>query len=136
MDRRSVLKGLGITTGLALAGNSLGVETWAQRTVSQSASSAIAPHDASTIRLVETPTATLHISERTGDLVGLHWKDPGLDLIQEPRLGENFRLLLPKPGYEAAYFNSREQTASHIEETSDGVLCTYESLRREGSREN
>jgi hypothetical protein len=45
-------------------------------------------------------------------------------------------LLVPKVGCEAAYFNSRDQKVSHIEATSDGVLCTYESLRREGSGEH
>jgi hypothetical protein len=43
---------------------------------------------------------------------------------------------MPKPGYEAAYFNSRDQNVTHIEPASDGVVCTYESLRREGSGEN
>jgi hypothetical protein len=95
-----------------------------------------APPASGTFRLIETPTATLRISERTGDLVGLRWKDPELELIQEPRLGENFRLLVPKPGYEAAYFNSRDQSVSHIEPAPDGVLCTYESLCRTGSSEN
>ena len=51
------------------------------------------------IRSVETPTVTLEISERTGDLVGLHWRNPEFEVIREQRLGENFRLLVPKPGY-------------------------------------
>jgi hypothetical protein len=80
-------------------------------------------------RSVETPTAVLQLSERTGDLVGLRWKNPEFEVIREQRLGENFRLLLPRPGYEAAYFNSRDQNVSRIETLPDGVLCTYESLR-------
>lgn len=83
------------------------------------------------IRSVETPTVTLEISEPTGDLVGLRWKNPEFEVIREQRLGENFRLLVPKPGYEAAYFNSRDQKVSRIETLPDGVLCTYESLRNE-----
>jgi Domain of unknown function (DUF6259) len=132
MDRRSLLKGLGVTTGLALTGSSLEIESemesWAQRTSAVSGSTGI--------RSVETPAVTLRISERTGDLVGLRWKDPDLEVIQEPRLGENFRLLVPKAGYEAAYFNSRDQVVTHIEEAPDGVVCTYKSLHREGSSEN
>ncbi len=78
---------------------------------------------------IDTPLATLRLSERSGDLVGLHWKSPSLDVIGEPRLGENFRILIPQKGYEANYFNSRDQQVSHIEATPDGVLCTYDSLK-------
>jgi len=61
--------------------------------------------------------------------VGLSWKEPGLEVIQEARLGENFRLLLPRPGYEANYFVSSEQRVSRIEKTAQGVTCVYEGLR-------
>jgi len=81
------------------------------------------------IRQVETPVASLRLAERSGDLVGIRWKVPRLEIIAEPRLGENFRLLLPKPGYEADYFNSRDQQVSRIETAADGVTCVYDSLR-------
>src|ERR1039458_1858723 len=84
------------------------------------------------LRAVETPNATLRLNAESCDLVGLDWKSPALEIIAEPRLGENFRLLLPRPGYEAAYFNSREQKVNRIETTADGVVCSYDSLRREG----
>ena len=84
------------------------------------------------VRTVETPNATLRLNAETGDLIGLDWKTPALPVIAEPRLGENFRILLPKPGYEAAYFNSRDQKVSRIDTTPDGVVCSYDSLRREG----
>lgn len=83
------------------------------------------------IRVVETPQATLRLSEQSGDLVGLHWKNPDLEVIQEPRLGENFRILLPQKGYEANYFNSRDQHVSRIETGADGIVCSYDSLRNE-----
>jgi hypothetical protein len=73
------------------------------------------------IRTIETTAATLHLSEDTGDLVGLHWKDPNLEVIGEPRLGENFRLLMPNIGYEANYFNSRDQHVSRFETIPDGA---------------
>ena len=57
------------------------------------------------------------------------WKNPRLEVIREARLGENFRLLLPRPGYEANYFYSREQRVARIEEAADGVTCVYDSLR-------
>jgi len=86
---------------------------------------------AAQIRSIETPIATLRLSEGTGDLVGVRWKDPNLEVIGEPRLGENFRLLVPKVGYEADYFNSRDQRASRIEQIPDGVVCIYDSLQNE-----
>jgi hypothetical protein len=86
---------------------------------------------AAQIRTVDTPVATLRLSEKSCDLVGLSWKNPHLEVIGEPRLGENFRILVPQKGYEANYFNSRDQSVSHIEATPDGVLCTYDSLKND-----
>lgn len=79
-------------------------------------------------RTVDTALATLLLDEKTGDLIGVHWKSPDLDLIAEPRLGENFRIVLPQPGYEGNYFNSRDQSVSSIETSPDGVMCMYDSL--------
>jgi hypothetical protein len=55
-------------------------------------------------------------------------KTPDLEVIAEPRLGENFRLVIPTAGHEADYFYSRDQKVSHVEAMPDGVLCTYDSL--------
>lgn len=81
------------------------------------------------LRKIETPVCTLRLDPKTGNLVGVRWKTPELEIIQEPRLGENFRLLLPRPGYEANYFLSSDQPVARIEERPDGVTCHYESLR-------
>ncbi len=78
---------------------------------------------------VETPLCRLRLDRQNGNLVGVTWKDPVQEVIQEPRLGENFRILLPRPGYEANYFVSSEQQASRIEKTDQGVTCVYEALR-------
>jgi hypothetical protein len=80
-------------------------------------------------RVVDTGLCTLGLDNRTGDLVGLTWNDPHLHVIQEPRLGENFRLLLPRPGNEANYFSSNEQDVSQIQDMPGGVTCVYERLR-------
>ncbi|MFZ0337251.1 MAG: hypothetical protein WAL45_04410, partial [Terracidiphilus sp.] len=80
-------------------------------------------------RTYDTPLAVLRLSEKSGDLIGVHWKNPDLEVIGEPRLGENFRIVLPQEGYEGNYFNSRDQKVSKIEVTPDGVLCTYDSLK-------
>jgi hypothetical protein len=119
---------MGVTAGLALTGSALPSSAQLQQGEESVASGRV--------RTIETTAATLRISERTGDLVGLRTKDPEIEVIGEPRLGENFRILLPKPGYEAAYFNSRDQEVSQIDEEPNGVLCTYRSLRRGGSIEN
>lgn len=71
---------------------------------------------------------TLNLDPITGDLVGIRWKSPQLDVIREPRLGENFRILLPHPDYEANYFLSRRQKVVRIEESAAGVTCVYNSL--------
>ncbi len=78
---------------------------------------------------VETPICRLRLDRRNGNLVGIAWKNPSLEVIAEPRLGENFRLLLPRPEYEANYFTSSEQRVSRIEKTATGVTCVYEKLR-------
>lgn len=134
MNRRSVLKGLGWTTGLALAGNAPDLESFAQPASAVPAASDQAPPPvAEPFRSIDTSLATLRISEHSGDLIGIRWRDPQLELIHEPRLGENFRILLPKAGYEAAYFNSREQQVSRIDPLPDGVDCIYDSLTRTAS---
>ncbi|HEV2576338.1 MAG TPA: DUF6259 domain-containing protein [Acidobacteriaceae bacterium] len=81
------------------------------------------------VRTVETPAVTIRLAERTCDLVGLKWKSPELEVIGEPRLGENFRILVPQEHYQANYFYSREQQVSHIETTNDGAVCTYDELK-------
>src|ERR1043166_2490695 len=83
------------------------------------------------MELIQTKSCTLRLDSRSGDLVGVAWKRPRVEIIREARLGENFRILLPRPNYEANYFLSREQRASRIEQTSDGVICHYDSLRNE-----
>lgn len=80
------------------------------------------------VREINTSNATLRVDETTGDLVGVAWKQPALNIIAEGRLGENFRLLLPRPGYQAAYFYSRDQRVSRIEVRGDEVTCIYTSL--------
>jgi hypothetical protein len=83
------------------------------------------------IRTIETSVATLRLSETNGDLIGLRWKSPELEVIGEPRLGENFRILIPQKGYEANYFNSREQKVNQIDAIPGGVVCTYDTLRND-----
>lgn len=63
------------------------------------------------------------------NVAGLDWKTPELHVIQEPRLGESFRILLPEPGYQANLFKGSEQKAVRIEKDSNGgVTCYFDRL--------
>ncbi len=84
---------------------------------------------AASLREFETPLCTLRLDSLTGNLCGITWRNPRLEIIQEPLLGENFRLRFPRPGNEANYFLSSGQKVSRIEARPDGVTCHYESLR-------
>src|ERR1017187_9692644 len=79
----------------------------------------------------ETALCTLRLDPTNGNLCGVAWKNPRLEIIQEPRLGENFRLRFPRPGVEANYFLSSQQKVGRIEERPDGVVCHYDSLRNQ-----
>ena len=82
-------------------------------------------------RVVETSLAVLHLNSATCDLTGVEWKQPSLKVIAEPRLGENFRILLPKVGLEADYFNSRDQSGVRVESIGEGIVCHYATLKNE-----
>jgi hypothetical protein len=118
VSRRTFLE---VTTGLFAAYSASSVKA-------QPGNGGAAPV-ARTYRKIETPVCLLRLDPKSGNLIGIAWKDPELEIIQEPRLGENFRLLLPEPHYEANYFISSEQQVSRIEERPDGVTCHYDSLR-------
>src|SRR5690349_2281220 len=70
---------------------------------------------------IEMTDVIVSLKADSGDLIGVEWKRPHLQIIGESRLGENFRLLLPKPDYEANYFNSRDQVLKRIEKSADCV---------------
>ena len=71
---------------------------------------------------VTTDVCVLHLDKSNGNLVGLHWKNPDEEIIKESRLGENFRVLLPLPGYEANYFISTNQKV-HFEKLKNGITA-------------
>jgi hypothetical protein len=79
---------------------------------------------------VVTDECVLHLDKTNGDLVGLHWKNPDEEIIKESRLGENFRILLPLPHYEANYFLSTNQKV-HFEKIDNGIICHYDRLVNE-----
>jgi hypothetical protein len=76
---------------------------------------------------VVTDVCVLHLDKTNGNLVGLHWKNPDEEIIKESRLGENFRILLPLPDYEANYFLSTNQKV-RFEKIENGIICHYDKL--------
>ena len=79
---------------------------------------------------VSTDVCILRLDKNSGNLIGLHWKNPDEEIIKESRLGENFRILLPLPDYEANYFISTNQKA-HFEKLENGIICHYDQLVNE-----
>ena len=79
---------------------------------------------------VTTNVCDLRLDKTNGNLVGLHWKNPDEEVIKESRLGENFRILLPLPNYEANYFLSTNQKAQ-FEKIDNGIICHYDKLVNE-----
>jgi hypothetical protein len=84
---------------------------------------------AAPLRTVETRLATLRLNPDTGDLVGLTWRSPRVEILEEPRLGENFRILIPRDGQESNYFLSGEQSGVAIDAGAEGVTVAYPKLR-------
>ena len=70
---------------------------------------------------VTTDICVFQLDKTNGNLVGLHWKNPDEEIIKESRLGENFRILLPLPAYEANYFISTNQKA-RFEKLKNGII--------------
>jgi len=61
-----------------------------------------------------------------GKIVSLVDKAGGYDLIAEPRLAGNFKLLLPLPGYECNYLDGCEQPPSSCEQGPDSVTLRWD----------
>ena len=81
---------------------------------------------------ISTKNYQIILDKSNGDLKSIIWKpESNMEIIKEPRLGENFRLLLPLPDYEANYFYSKDQKVTKIERIDNGVICHYNSITNE-----
>ncbi len=61
----------------------------------------------------------LEVEIEHGRLVRLGHRPLGIDLVREPRLAENFRLLVPLPSWRGHYIKGAEQQLSDV--ATDGT---------------
>src|SRR5688500_5688775 len=68
---------------------------------------------------LENDAVRVRLNPQTGAVTSLVNKTTGSDLIAEPRLAENFRLLLPVPDLDANYIDGLAQQPSRAAATRD-----------------
>jgi hypothetical protein len=66
------------------------------------------------------------VDSENGTIIGFRDRIGGIDLITEPRLADNFRLLVPLPDLEANYILGREQRLTSIEKGPDSLDLTWQ----------
>src|SRR6266700_76894 len=84
---------------------------------------------------VESAICRVDIDAHTGLILQVYDKQSGVNLITEPRLADNFRLLLPLPELEANYILGREQDVTSIGKSDEGLTLTWKAplKNRQGS---
>lgn len=89
-----------------------------------------------TVRWVSTPSLRAGINVRTGALVGL--EHGGWEILDEPRLGRSFQLLMPMPGRRNNVVDGRAQAAPRCEVSGDGtsITATWDGVRSEHGGEH
>lgn len=75
---------------------------------------------------IENPFYCLEIDPQHGTISRLFDKAGGLELLVEPRLADNFRLLLPLPDQQANYILGKEQRLTGVEEKAGGVVLHWD----------
>src|SRR3954463_8884990 len=68
---------------------------------------------------IENTFYLLEVNAQNGAICRIYDKIGNLELISEPALAENFRLLLPTPEMEANIILGTEQTLSRVDATQD-----------------
>jgi len=66
------------------------------------------------------------VDAANGAIVKLLDKKSGVNLISEPRLADNFRLLIPLPDLESNYILGREQRLARREKGTDSLELTWQ----------
>lgn len=82
------------------------------------------------MRLTSGPL-TLEIEEERGRIIAIDHRSVEMSLVRERRLAENWRLLVPLPGWRGHYIIGSEQRLSRLEPSPDGsgVTLTWSQLR-------
>ena len=75
---------------------------------------------------IENPYYLVAVDTENGTILGLRDKRGRIDLITEPRLADNFRLLIPLPDLEANYILGREQQLTSHEKGPDSLDLTWQ----------
>ena len=75
---------------------------------------------------IENPYYLVAVDKGNGAIVKLLDKKGGVNLITEPRLADNFRLLIPLPDLEANYILGREQQLTSYEKAPDSLNLTWQ----------
>src|SRR5689334_20123633 len=65
------------------------------------------------------------VDSETGVICKIFDKTGGIDLITEPRLADNFRLLIPLPDLEGNYLNGKEQRLASIDKEPNSLLLHW-----------
>ena len=76
--------------------------------------------------LLENAHYHIEIEETRGIILGIRDKVGGYDLISEPRLAENYRLLLPLPQMQSNYILGKDQRLSSLDALDDGVRLRWD----------
>jgi hypothetical protein len=118
MKRREFVKG-GVA---AWVGSSLPEGNWLANDLRTEGSS---PAADSRIE-IENPHYLVAVDAANGAIVKLLDKKSGINLISEPRLADNFRLLIPLPDLEANYILGREQRLARYEKGPDSLKLTWQ----------
>jgi|GEM_PF-2443612 len=75
---------------------------------------------------IENDRYTVCFDPQNGAILDVVDRVAGFSLIAEPRLAENFRLLLPLPENGANYILGKEQRLSRWEEIPNGVVLRWD----------
>ncbi|MBO0802688.1 MAG: hypothetical protein J2P25_06380 [Nocardiopsaceae bacterium] len=71
----------------------------------------------------------VEIDEEHGRIVGIGHAGLGIEVVTEPRLAENFRLLLPLPSRRGHYLAGRDQRLAGVTADGDSCRLTWNGLR-------
>lgn len=79
--------------------------------------------------LIENGRIEVEVETETGRLTRIRHRVLGIDLVTETRLAENFRLLVPLPGWRGHYIHGRDQRLTSAGPTANGAVLTWSGLR-------